>query len=189
MARQMIDDVVVYNRSRNPEVYYELSSMPIYGCEVRDASKDVIKLDSVSSKDASKLGIMEIIRVGVENFTLEPGDGTVVLLRENNEEPENVKVSPIVVKLLKVATAASFSQNEDYCYVLSELVKQILENVKNITLPLSLPKNNKTQEVLSAELNDVVKELFDKYDVPYSAILDTTKGVNKLLKAAEASNV
>lgn len=189
MARQMIDDVVVYNRSRNPQAYYELSGMPIYSCEIRDASKDVIKLDSITNKNASKLGIMEIIKAGVENFALEPGDGTVVLVKENGEEPENVKVNPVTVKLIKVATAASFSQNEDYCYVLSEMVRQVLNNVKNITLPLSLPKNNKTQEVLSEELNDVVKELFDKYNVPYSVILDSTKGVNKLLKAAEASNV
>lgn len=188
MARQIIDDVVTRNRSRNIEGYYELSSMPVYNCEIRDANKDVIKLESVSSKDASKLGLMDIVITGVENFMLEPGDGVVALMNDAGDV-ENVKVNPIVIKLIKVATAASFSQNEDYCFVLSEMVKQILGNVKNIVLPLSLPRNNKTQEVLSDELNLAVKELFDKHSVKYSEVLDSKKGMGKLLKAAEALDV
>ena len=186
MARQIIDDVVKCNRNRNLKGFYDLSEMPVYNCEVRDSSKDVIKLDTVSSKDASKLGLMETVIAGVENFTLEPGEATVVLMQ--NGITDNVSVNPIVIKLIKVATAASFSQNEDYCYVLSEMVKQLLENIKSITLPLPLPKNNKSQEVMSAELNNAIKELFEKHGVIYSAVLEQGKELNTLLKAANAAH-
>lgn len=190
MPRPIIDEVVTDNRFRNQQVYYEVLDMPMYVGDVRDANKDVIKLGS-PSKGVSKLGILEILKTGIESFALEPGEGQIISVKtvDGKQVTKAVNVDPCIVKLIKVAVVASYSQNDDYSLVISEFARQLLETCENINLPLHLPRNNKAQQVLSDELNEFVEDYLTKNNIKFYTEVSGKSSYNKLLQAAEASDV
>jgi hypothetical protein len=109
---------------------------------------------------------------------LEPGDGSIQFA-ENGTITTVVKCNPVLIKLIKTCVALSYSVNEDYSTVVSAFVHELIKNCENINLPLSLPKNNKTQKIIAEELNQYLKELCEKNDIHYSEIIDAPKRLRK----------
>lgn len=192
MSRLIIDDVVHRNRERNLSVYFTAKELPRYFGEVED-TKESVKLDSIRGSRKTSNSLIENIKIGVEAMQLESSNGVIREL--NGDTHVDKRVHGDIIKLAKVCVIGSYSQNEDYTEVVSEFARNILIMADNINVPISLPKNNKLQKLLSEELNEYLLEFLQKRNIPYFEVIeDKTKKKskvkkNKLLEAAEAANV
>ena len=101
---------------------------------------------------------------------------------------ESTVVHPVLIKLIKTCVASSYNPNEDYSVVISEFVISLLNSIGNLNLPLQLPENNKTQKIVSLELNNYLKDLCDENDIPYHVVIESKPAKKKkhpLIEAAE----
>ena len=189
MGRQIIDDVVETNKSRNMENYTRCKMIPTYMGYVNIGERRV-ELDSFKKrKDLNPITLIAPLTKGVEHFRINPGDAYIFTANENGE-PVKSQVHPTVIRIIKVATALSINPNSDYSLCMTELVKGLCEMASiGYTLPMSLPTGSKTQEVISREINDYLLEIFKDDNVPFNTIVGEAKSeseMDRLLALAKA---
>lgn len=186
-GHDIIDSVVVRNQGRAMDVFTSAQDYPPYFGAV-NTGEHKLKLTPIRGRNklGKQLLIQDIVE-GVKNFKLDTGEAKVSLVKDG-VITESTVVHPVLIKLIKTCVAASYNPNEDYSIVVSEFVTMLLNNVGNLNLPLQLPENNKTQKIVSTELNNYLKDLCNENDIPYHVIIEskaTKKKKHPLLEAAE----
>lgn len=190
-GHDIIDSVVVKNQGRAMDVFMSAQDYPPYFGAV-NTGEHKLKLSPIRGRNklGKQLLIQDIVE-GVKNFKLDAGEAKVSLVKDG-VIAESTVVHPVLIKLIKTCVAASYNPNEDYSIVVSEFVKLLLDNVGNLNLPLQLPENNKTQKIVSLELNNYLKDLCNENDIPYHVVIDSKpvkKKKHPLIKAAEKGRV
>lgn len=190
-GHDIIDSVVVKNQGRAMDVFMSAQDYPPYFGAV-NTGEHKLKLSPIRGRNklGKQLLIQDIVE-GVKNFKLDAGEAKVSLVKDG-VIAESTVVHPVLIKLIKTCVAASYNPNEDYSIVVSEFVKLLLDNVGNLNLPLQLPENNKTQKIVSLELNNYLKDLCNENDIPYHVIIDSKPAKKKkhpLIEAAEKGKV
>ena len=186
-GHDIIDSVVVKNQGRNMDVFMSAQDYPPYFGAV-NVGEHKLKLSPIRGR--SKLGkqlLIQDIVEGVKNFKLDTGEAKVSLVKDG-VIAESTVVHPVLIKLIKTCVAASYNPNEDYSVVISEFVISLLNSIGNLNLPLQLPENNKTQKIVSLELNNYLKDLCDENDIPYHVVIESKPAKKKkhpLIEAAE----
>lgn len=186
-GHDIIDSVVVKNQGRNMDVFMSAQDYPPYFGAV-NVGEHKLKLSPIRGR--SKLGkqlLIQDIVEGVKNFKLDTGEAKVSLVKDG-VIAESTVVHPVLIKLIKTCIASSYNPNEDYSVVISEFVISLLNSIGNLNLPLQLPENNKTQKIVSLELNNYLKDLCDENDIPYHVVIESKPAKKKkhpLIEAAE----
>ena len=186
-GHDIIDSVVVKNQGRNMDVFMSAQDYPPYFGAV-NVGEHKLKLSPIHGR--SKLGkqlLIQDIVEGVKNFKLDTGEAKVSLVKDG-VIAESTVVHPVLIKLIKTCVASSYNPNEDYSVVVSEFVTSLLNSIGNLNLPLQLPENNKTQKIVSLELNNYLKDLCDENDIPYHVVIESKPAKKKkhpLIEAAE----
>lgn len=186
-GHDIIDSVVVKNQGRNMDVFMSAQDYPPYFGAV-NVGEHKLKLSPIRGR--SKLGkqlLIQDIVEGVKNFKLDTGEAKVSLVKDG-VIAESTVVHPVLIKLIKTCVASSYNPNEDYSVVISEFVISLLNSIGNLNLPLQLPENNKTQKIVSLELNNYLKDLCDENDIPYHVVIESKPAKKKkhpLIEAAE----
>lgn len=186
-GHDIIDSVVVKNQGRNMDVFMSAQDYPPYFGAV-NVGEHKLKLSPIRGR--SKLGkqlLIQDIVEGVKNFKLDAGEAKVSLVKDG-VIAESTVVHPVLIKLIKTCVAVSYNPNEDYSVVISEFVISLLNSIGNLNLPLQLPENNKTQKIVSLELNNYLKDLCDENDIPYHVVIESKPAKKKkhpLIEAAE----
>lgn len=159
-GRDIIDDVVVSNSSKNTEAYDNAKDIPYYYGPVKVVFPK-LTLSHVTNKKkiVPNLLIQDIIN-GVNNFKLD--DGESYLLWCEDGRTEKVPVNPEILKLLKVCIAASYNPCQEYSDVLSEFVELVLSCKGSIPTPLDLTKDTKLKKVIAEELELYVDSLLSR---------------------------
>lgn len=190
-GRDIIDEVVTENASRNQKVFDDAVNYPPYFGSVNIGET---KTQLTPIKNRTKLGkqplISDIIE-GTKNFKLDAGTAKVSLV-EAGVVDKSIEVNPTIIKLIKTCVACSYSPNEDYSIVVTAFIHSLIGMLENINLPISLPADNKTQKIIGKELNDFLQSICDKEGIKYFEVLDTPKkkrGKSKLLEAADKAVV
>ena len=189
IGRDVIDEVVLSNVHRNPEMFESVKDIPSYqyGVKVEDMK---FKFDTAAKKGNIKCSMIQDIINTVRVMEMEKEDAYIVRVDENGEST-NIPVHEVLVKLVKVCIATSISIDESFSEVVSTFAKHIVENAENLILPITLPKGNKLQEIVGEELNKYLRELCDENKIHYSECVETPKkkspkqSKSKLLQAAK----
>lgn len=173
-GRDIIDEVVIKNQSRNQAMFDTCKDMPPYFGQTNIGEKKV-SLSPIKRRDkfGKKKLIIDIIE-GVNNLALKDSEASVILTGEDGGTYQ-VKTHPVIIKFIKTCLACSYNINEDFSRVLSDFAKEVIEHCDNLSLPISYYPANKTQKVLVNELNDYLKELCDENGITYSEVI-TSKG-------------
>lgn len=170
-GRDVIDSVVVDNQSRNPQLFNEVKDLPTYyGCV--NIGEKKFGLTPIRNRNRiGKLPIIQFIIDNVENFTLKNGVATISKV-EDGVIVDTTEVHPMLIKVIKVCAAASYSPNEDFSIVLTEFVKELNRTCKALCLPIDLPRSTATMKIVGLELNTWLKDLCDENDIRYTELVE-----------------
>lgn len=188
-GRDIIDDIAVVNASRNIVAFENSKSLPMYfgGVEIGTTK---VTLDPITNKkNIGKEPIIVDIINGTKNFNLSDEQARIIYMDGEITE-KTLNVHPTLIKLLKTCVASSYNVCKDYSTVVSAFVKQLLDNLPTIILPLDLPAGNKLQKIIGSELNEFLKEICDTENIDYQEIVEKPKKTKKkdaLMDAAEAA--
>lgn len=175
MSRDIVDNIVVTNQIRNPDLYMSIRNIPAYFGQVDD-SENKVKLTPIkgTSKASASSLIVDIVE-GYKLCQLEAGEGSIMFI-DGSQVEATVKCNPILIKIIKTCTVCSYNVNEDYATVVAEFVKQLLDGLHStLNLPLTLPSNNTTQKLIAEELNEFIKNICDENDIKYLEVVDEKK--------------
>lgn len=186
-GHDIIDKIVMNNADRNRVLYDNACSIPHYFGGV-NIGEDQLKLAVMKDKkNITTVSLINDIIYSTENLQLDASTVGVILDSRTGEGITH-KVHPTIIKFIKSCIASSYNPCEDFSIVVSACVKEILDHIQNITLPLELPKKNKTQKLIAEGLNDYFKKLCDETNTSYSTVIDVPKkgkkSVNQLLEQA-----
>lgn len=174
IGRDIIDEIVVKNSHINTELFNNAQSYPPYFGGVSIGEKQV-KLNAIKNRKSigqQKL-ICDIIN-GTRNFKLTDGEGKIHLIYSDIDK-KTVNVHPTLIKLIKTCVACSFNCCEDYSIVVSEFVKSLLDTIDNISYPINLPEDTKTQKIIAKELNEFLLEILVETNTSYSKVIEQPK--------------
>ena len=113
--RDVIDEVVLENRSRNIETFNSVKDLPVYQCGVQLETQK-LKFDSAKKKDNVTSNIIQDIINGVQTFNLKDEDSYVLLVNPDGSTRQ-VLTHPMLIKFIKVGVASSVNVNVDYSEV------------------------------------------------------------------------
>lgn len=185
-GRDIIDQVVVENQGRNIQAYEDARNMPPYFGAV-SIGEDQMTLTTVKNKKEMRpSSILCDIFASAENMQLQDGDGVIKTLTDTVVVD---KVHPAIIKLAKACVVGSYTPCEGLTNVLSDFVRQLLDNARHLCLPLPLVANTDVEKVIGQELNDYLRKLCDANDIPYGEVIVQKKGrsIGAMLAAAEGN--
>lgn len=168
--RDVIDDVVISNSSRDLEKFNQISSLPAYKFDT-NTERVKLKFDTVSKSLSNKRSLISPIKDNFELLQLNGDEGHVYMVT-NQKVLEDIKVSPVIIRLVKACAASSYSTNEEYTEVVSTFIKELLRSPDNISIPLQLPMDTKMQKLVSEELNEFLKELLIQHNIKFHCVVE-----------------
>ena len=185
--RDILDDVVVRNQGRNPQVFQSVQNIPTYFGSTKNAAPKFSLKQTKRRKELGKQKLICDIISGTESLQFDSADGKVVLLNEGKDV--TVPVHPTIIKFIKTCIACSMTQNEDYNKVVAAMARELLKTIEHINLPIPLPADNKVQKLIAAELNEYLQKICDDTGTKWSEVVTTGRpkkvsGKQMLLDAA-----
>lgn len=191
--RDIIDDIVVKNSSKNQQIFESIQQIPTYfGCTNNAESK--LRLKRMKRhKDLGKQSLICDIITGTETLQLQSGDGQVITIED--EQYITTIVHPTIIAFIKSCIACSMTQCDDYNRVVSAMAEGLLKTIKHINLPIPLPADNKIQKIVGKELNEYLLKICEDTGTKWYEVITQPKtkakssGKDLLLKAAKSSDV
>ncbi len=182
-GHDIIDDVALKNQDRNTDLFLMCKDMPPYFGQTNIGEE---KVTLTPIKRRGKLGNLKLVAdvvEGVRNLTLKDTPASITLVEEGGGT-RRVPVHPEIVKFVKTCTVCSYNANSDFCDVLTFFVHEVTGNCEHLILPIDYHAANKTQKVLTKELNEFLKELCDENGIEYGEVLPTkkTKRANPMME-------
>lgn len=183
-GRDIIDDVVISNRSRNEAIFEQASKLPPYFGSV-EIGLPTIDLNSIQKKDRCEVQklITPLIET-VNNYNLE---GSPKLFVMCDGQPKQIDTHMVLIKIIKAATALSISISEDFASTMAEFVNKLIDGIVNgIIVPFEFNINSNLQKVLSKELNEYLESVLIENNIEHNSVIKVKKEkkANKLIEAA-----
>ena len=168
-GRDIIDDVVEANKERNIDVYTDAKNMPPYYGAV-SIGEDPVSLTTIKNrKNFVQSSMIGDIISSAENMQLSSDNAEI--RRLIGEELNVEKVHPAIVKLAKACIAGSYSPSEDFTKAVSNFAKQLLTDAAHLCLPLDAYAENDAQMIIINELNEYLKDLCTRNDIPFGEVV------------------
>lgn len=181
-SRDVIDDIVVSNSTRDLEKYNQIMSLPAYRFDT-NTERVRLKFDVVSKSTSNNRSLISPIKDSFELLQVNGDEGHVYII-ENQKMSNDIKVSTVLIRLIKACAASSYTTNEEYTEVVSAFIQELLKSPDNISIPLSLPTDTKLKKLVADELNEFLKELLVKYNIGFHVVVEIPGGKRKGLMDA-----
>lgn len=177
-GRDVLDSIAESRAHLNPEMFYTAEKTPIYLYGVQNVVNK-LKFDTAKKDKNTKYPLIYDIVSGVTVMALRDEDSYVQFVDDEGTIIDTVPAHPKIVTLIKVCIAASVNSNEDYSKVVSAFVREILSKPDNISIPVTLPEENKYQKILGESLNAYLAELCEEHSIKSSEVIDAPKKSKK----------
>lgn len=177
-GRDVLDSIAESRAHLNPEMFYTAEKTPIYLYGVQNVISK-LKFDTAKKDKNTKYPLIYDIVSGVTVMALRDEESYVQFIDAKGTVIDTVPAHPKIVTLVKVCIAASVNSNEDYSKVVSAFVKEILSKPDNISIPVTLPEENKYQKILGESLNAYLAELCEEHNIKSSEVIDVPKKSKK----------
>lgn len=187
VGRDILDDICEKNREKNPEAYDSARSIPGYFGQVSIGTK-LTKLNTISSKNKlNPTSFISDIIYAADNLKIDRGDAVIKLSGDAGDI--TVQTHESLIRFLKACIACSYNPNEHFSQTVAEFAKKVLSTANDLILPIEISTDgSKVSKIVLQELNEHIKEICDKNNIPYKSVVDAPKSkrskVSKLLEQA-----
>ncbi len=179
-GRDIIDSVVEANASVNYEIYDKTVNNPGYfrqvniGCEMLNFQGAQVK------KNIERKSLVDDIIISAINLKLDDGPAEVVV----NQIPITTHKS--IVAFIKACVAGSASGCPAFSEAVADFTTELINNVVELNLPITVNAKSKIGAVVIAELNDGLKLICDANSIPYKTVVEVKKkSIKETLVEAE----
>lgn len=184
-SRPILDDIVTSNKNRNLALYSQALAYPPYFGRVNIGMHKVELAGIKTVKSMEKQSLIHAIINTAEMMKLKEGTGIVRLYK--NGVLTDVNVDPYLIRFIKACAVCSYSMNEEYSIAVTDFLKEVLDNIDSLYIPIQIRDTSKVQKIVCKELNEYLKKICDETGTKYSEVVKAkkSKSLNELLSDAE----